>query len=255
MTAELAYALHGEGPTRALVLHDWIGDRRNWEPLAPYLDGARFTYAFVDLRGYGGSRAIAGHYTAEEAARDALDVADRLGWDRFAAVGHSMSGLIVQRLAAEAPSRVTRLVAVSPVGPAGLPMPPAVRAAMEAVALDPSRRRAALRQMLGERLSERWLEFKAARWCECAAPDAVLGYLRMFADTDLRDVVRGVDVPILAVACEHDQPWFQAEALRASFGVYPRLEVVTCGNAGHYPMQETPVALATLLERFLAAGG
>lgn len=254
MSAALAYALHGHGPSRVVVLHDWIGDRRNWDPMLPYLDPERFTCALVDLRGYGGSRGIAGEYTADEAAGDALALATALGWERFAAVGHSMSGLIVQAIAAAAPARVTRLVGVTPVGPGGLGTPPDVLAAMERVALDPSARRGAFAQMQGDRLCARWIDVKAARWVECSEPDAVLGYLRMFARTDLRARVQGLDVPILAVACEHDAPWFSADALRTSFGGYPRVEVVTCGNAGHYPMQETPVALATYIERFLAQG-
>jgi pimeloyl-ACP methyl ester carboxylesterase len=233
------------------VLHDWLGDRHNWDPMLPYLDGERFTYAFVDLRGYGGSRAIAGAYTAAEAASDALAVASHLGWERFAAIGHSMSGLIVQQLAADAPSRVARLVGITPVGPAGLAMPPAHLAFMEQIALDPPARRAGFRQSMGDRLSERWLDVKMAHWTECSEPEAVLGYLRMFAKTDLRGRVEGLDVPIRVITGEHDAPWFSADALRTAFAAYPRLDVVTCGNAGHYPMQETPVALATLVERFL----
>jgi 3-oxoadipate enol-lactonase len=39
----------------------------------------RFSYAFIDLRGYGWSRALAGDHTAEEAASDIIAVADHLG--------------------------------------------------------------------------------------------------------------------------------------------------------------------------------
>jgi pimeloyl-ACP methyl ester carboxylesterase len=142
--------------------------------------------------------------------------------------------------------------AVTPVGPVRLDTPPDLLSPLEHVALDPSRRRRAFAHMQGERLSERWLDVKAAQWVECSTPEAVLGYLRMFARTDLRARMVGVDVPMLVVAGEHDAPWFSANALKTTFGRYPRLEVVTCGNAGHYPMQETPVALATCIERFLA---
>ena len=249
--SDIAHALHGRGPSRVLVLHDWLGDRRNWDPVLPYLDGERFTYAFADLRGYGASRGLAGRYDVDEAASDALAVATKLGWDRFAAVGHSMSGLIVQALAAAAPSRVSRLVGVAPCGPGGLPMPPEVLSFMERICLEPSLRRAALQQSWGDRLSGRWLDFKVARWIECSDPAAVLGYLRMFATTDIRSRVKGLATPTLLVAGGHDQPWFSADALRAAFADFARVEVATCADAGHYPMQETPVLLASLIERFL----
>lgn len=244
----LAHTLVGHGPSKVVVLHDWLGDRRNWEPAQPYLDPARFTYAFVDLRGYGGSIAIEGAYTLDEAVADVLALATHLGWERFAAVGHSMSGLIVQGLAAAAPARVERLVGVTPVGPGGLAMPPEVLEALERVALDPSGRRSSVKQVLGERYSERWVDFKAGRWNECSRPEAVRGYLHMFARTDLRGRVRGLDLPVFVIAGEHDAPWFLQDAVTADFAVYPRVEAVTCASAGHYPMQETPVALATYLE-------
>lgn len=248
----LDHALHGRGLTRVLV-HDWLSDRTEWDPVLPYLDGERFTYALADLRGYGGSRRLRGAYTADEAASDALALADRLGWERLAAVGHSMSGLIVQALLALAPGRVTRLACVTPAGPAGLAIPDDVLAPMKRLALDPALRRAAFARAWGDRLSERWLEVKLARWAACSEPEAVLGYLHMFARTDLRPRLAGLDVPVLAIAGEHDQPWFLADHLRAAFSLYPRREVVTLRGAGHYPMQETPVALATSLERFLSA--
>src|SRR5206468_1506795 len=110
MSFDLGFVVLGSGPRRVLVLHDWLGDRRNWDPLLPYLDLERFTYAFLDLRGYGGSRHVPGDFTCREAATDALALARHLGWERFSAVGHSMTGLVVQQLAVLAKASVERLV-------------------------------------------------------------------------------------------------------------------------------------------------
>jgi pimeloyl-ACP methyl ester carboxylesterase len=46
-----------------------------------------------------------------------VDVADALGWDRFALHGNSMGGLIATIVASRHPERVTRLVLVSPALP------------------------------------------------------------------------------------------------------------------------------------------
>jgi pimeloyl-ACP methyl ester carboxylesterase len=45
-----------------------------------------------------------------------LDVADLLGWERFAVLGHSMGAGIGSILAASVPQRVTRLVAIEALG-------------------------------------------------------------------------------------------------------------------------------------------
>src|SRR5215467_15896582 len=75
-----------------MALHGWCGSARGWGSLPDYLDGSAFTYVFPDLRGYGGRRDVTGEFTMAEAAADALALADELGWERFAMIGHSMSG-------------------------------------------------------------------------------------------------------------------------------------------------------------------
>lgn len=103
-----------------LVLHDWFCDHSSWDAAIPYLTPERFTYVFADLRGYGASREIEGDYTLDEAAKDAIALADKLGWSRFSLIGHSMSGLIVQRVAQRVPDRIAGLVAITPVSPTGM---------------------------------------------------------------------------------------------------------------------------------------
>src|SRR4051794_38363756 len=108
-----SHVVVGSGPHRVLALHGWFGSATGWGWLPDLVDGERFTYAFMAYRGYGGSREMTGSYTVEEIAGDAVALADALGWDRFSLLGHSMGGMAVQRVLAEAPDRVDRLVAVS----------------------------------------------------------------------------------------------------------------------------------------------
>jgi len=56
----IAYTRHGNGPEGVPVMHDRNGDHTTYDPIIPYLDGSVFTYAFVDLRGYGKSRDMTG---------------------------------------------------------------------------------------------------------------------------------------------------------------------------------------------------
>jgi alpha/beta hydrolase fold len=103
----LGHELFGSGPTRVVVMNDWLCDTSTWDGARPLLDSARFTFAFADLRGYGRSRGRAGAFTIEEAAADVLALTTALGWTRFALLGHSMSSLIALHLWS-APNTVQR---------------------------------------------------------------------------------------------------------------------------------------------------
>ncbi len=84
----LGYSVYGQGAEKVIVLHDWMGDASNYEPVIPYLDPNTFTWMFADVRGYGRSRNLKGAYTVEEVAADVFRLADALGWKRFHVVGH-----------------------------------------------------------------------------------------------------------------------------------------------------------------------
>ena len=72
-------AVLGEGPSKVIVVHGWFYDHRVYQPIFNSLDFARFTYAFIDIRGYGSSRGIEGEYTMAEIARDVVVLAEELG--------------------------------------------------------------------------------------------------------------------------------------------------------------------------------
>jgi len=104
----------------------------------------------------------------------------------------------------------------------------------------------------GTRLSETWIKFKLRRWRETASPEASAKYVEMWGATDISAGARAVATPLLIVGAAEDAPMFRAPALEASMlPYYPHAKVVSLGESGHYPMQEQPPLLATLVERFL----
>src|SRR5580700_2224103 len=119
--ASMAHVTVGSGDHHVLALHGWFGSARGWGSLPDYLDGSSYTYVFMDLRGYGGRKQDPGDFTMEEAAADAVVLADEQGWDRFSLIGHSMSGQAIQHVLLAEPGRVRRLVALNPVPATGLP--------------------------------------------------------------------------------------------------------------------------------------
>src|ERR1700739_803654 len=111
----------GSGPIKVVVIHGWFWDHRVYTRIFDALDTERNTYAFIDIRGYGNSRDIAGAYTMGEIAGDAIAVADKLGWRDFHVVGHSIGGKGAQKMAMDAGARVQSVVAITPVPATALP--------------------------------------------------------------------------------------------------------------------------------------
>ena len=72
----------------------------------------------VDLPGHGRSAHLAtgSDYSFYGSVNVVLDIADAMGWDRFALLGHSMGAGIGSLLAAACPQRVTRLLAIEALG-------------------------------------------------------------------------------------------------------------------------------------------
>lgn len=245
----------GEGPIPIVLLHDWISDTSSWDMCRPLLDGERFSWAFVDLRGYGRSRAVPGEHSVTEAAADVLSVADALGWAKFAVVAHSMSCLIALHLGQNNPERVSRIVVATPPPPTGLGVDEPTLDFLRSVALgDRAQRMTGLEAMWGDRLSPQWQIFKEARWRETADPQAAAGFVDMFAQQGLPDRARSIDVPVLALTGARDAEIMQEQAVRASLSpLCSDLLVQQIAEAGHYPMQEAPPLTYTLMERFLTA--
>ena len=246
----------GSGGHRVVAVHGWFGSARGWGSLPEYLDGSTHTYAFMDLRGYGARKDVPGKYTVEEAAGDVLAVADELGWTEFSVIGHSMGGKIGHQVLHQAPSRVRRLVGVNPVPAAATPMDEQTWALFDGAAADPRNREAIIDFTTGGRLTKTFIDHVVGHSLETSNVEAFAAYLRMWAKEDFSADVSsaGSGVPVKVIVGETDAA-VSAEVARETWLVYfPGAELEVMTNAGHYPMFETPVALATSIERFLDAG-
>lgn len=249
-TADLGYVTHGRGAAPVMVLHDWNGDHTTWDPILPHLDGETFTWAFVDLRGYGLSRAVAGLHTVEEITRDCLRVADRLGWRRFQIVGHSMTGVAVERLCVDAPERLSGAVVVCAVSAAGTRFDAATKAFFRRTIDDDEAFRRLIRFVSGG-LGEGWVEDALRRNRARVDPACRGDYLEMFAGADFAADVAGCAVPLLAVVGDRDPGLDRAAMERTFLALHATAEVVELPACGHYPMQECPPRFVTVIEAFL----
>ncbi len=245
------YKLVGNGDRHVICLHGWFGSATGWGPFIDSLDTAAFTYAFMDYRGYGGSKDAKGDFTMKEIAADTLALADALDWKTFDLVGHSMGGMAVQRVLADAPDRVRKLVGISPVPASGVPFDDATWGFFQSAAETPAARHGILDLTTGKRLTKVWLDKMLAHSQENSTKEAFAAYLIAWAKTNFAAEIQGKTTPFLLIAGEHD-PALGPETVKAAIlPAYPNATLETFSNAGHYPMFETPVALATSIERFL----
>jgi len=108
----LHYYVVGPSSGPAVVLVHGLGGRaEDWQNLAPYLTRAGFRVYLPDLLGYGQSEKPKGFsYSISDEAGVVVGFLDALGLKQVNLGGWSMGGWIVQRVAAEHPERVRKLM-------------------------------------------------------------------------------------------------------------------------------------------------
>lgn len=256
----LSHAMFGSGLEKILVLHSWIDDASSFDGVKPFLDTEAFTFVFADLRGYSGSRHIEGKYTVNEAAEDAIRLADALGWDRFHVIGHSMSGMIVQRLAVSdwtsGARRLKSVIAVTPVTADGYPADEETKTFLIGTIHNSEPAEQLVAGLTGGRLPAAFYRSVTQKNISTSRADAMKGYYDMWVNTDFSAEAEAAQVgtPIRVIGGRQDLPGFQEEKYRATFSVwYPNADLQFITDAGHFPMYETPLYFAALVDEFLKA--
>jgi pimeloyl-ACP methyl ester carboxylesterase len=242
----------GSGEHHVLAIHGWFGSARAWGSLPEYLDGSAYTYAFMDLRGYGDRMKALGQFTMEEAAADAVDLAGELGWERFSLIGHSMGAKVAHQVLLRDPHRVRKLVGLNPVPAAEVPMDEQTWALFHGAAGEPGNRAAIIDFTTGSRLTKSFIDQVVMHSVGNSTVEAFAAYLLAWAKSDFSgQAATSPDVPVKVIVGETD-PALPAAVMKQTWLVYfPVAELEVLANAGHYPMFEVPVVLATSIEAFL----
>ena len=108
---ELYYEEYGAG-WPLVLLHGFGGCARNWDPFVGEL-ATRHRLIVVDLPGHGHSTNPANRFTHRKAAADVFLLLDRLGIDRFSAMGISTGGMALLHMATRQPARIDSMVVIS----------------------------------------------------------------------------------------------------------------------------------------------
>ena len=262
MSNTVGHHLHGQGDRGAIVLHDWMGDASEWDQAAPYFNTESHTYAFMDVRGYGRSRDLAGQHDVAEIAADIVALADHLGWARFDVIGHSMTGMAAQRAllddVSNPESRIGRAVLVSPVTATGYPADDDTKQFLWSTIDDAEVAAQGFSALTGGKLDAPWCAARTERFNEIADKAAVKDYYRMWLDTDFSAELAAASpaTPVLVVGGRNDLPGFDEDTYRATIGEwFPNATFAFVTDAGHYAMQETPILLAALVNAHLGQDG
>lgn len=109
---EINLRMAGQGPP-VLLLHGYPQTHAMWHRIAPRL-AERFTVVLTDLRGYGESGKPPGGarheaYSKRAMAEDQAEVMEKLGFARFAVIGHDRGARVAHRLCLDHPARVTKV--------------------------------------------------------------------------------------------------------------------------------------------------
>ena len=113
VTLNVALAGDASNPP-VILLHGFPESHRTWRELAPRLE-KEFYLAMPDQRGFAGSDRPqeVEAYKSDTLVDDIFALADALGFERFALVGHDWGGAIAWTAALKEPDRLTRLVVIN----------------------------------------------------------------------------------------------------------------------------------------------
>lgn len=265
------------GAPRVLALHGWLDNAASFLPLAPFLDGIELVA--IDMPGHGRSAHLpaGADYSFPGALANLLDVADALGWDRFALLGHSMGGAIASLLAAACPERVTRLLAIEAIGTLAETPEQTVPRLREALAAQRALRDKRLRvfpdvdsavrarqfasRVPGSGLGEAEVRLLVARGLRAvdggytwsSDPRLTLPTLVRMTEAQVEALVAGISCPVRAIFADPAQPYLPDALRRSRTRLLQAGEIVVMPGGHHLHMQQ-PAEVAAAIGDFLRGG-
>jgi pimeloyl-ACP methyl ester carboxylesterase len=100
------------GATPIIALHGWLDNANSFDNMLPYLEN--FHVIALDMAGHSrsGFRSADSSYDIWQDIGDIAAVADQMGWDRFALLGHSRGAIVSALVAGTFPERITHCMLI-----------------------------------------------------------------------------------------------------------------------------------------------
>ncbi|HLG55630.1 MAG TPA: 3-oxoadipate enol-lactonase [Vicinamibacterales bacterium] len=251
--ADISYTIEGPAGAPLLLFINSIGTTRDlWVRQLPALTG-RYRVIRYDARGHGRSSTPAGDYTIAQLGGDALAILDQVGAVSADVCGISLGGLTAMWLGVHAPQRVRSLVLANTAARIG-----SVQSWTERIAFVQEQGMAALAEItmprwfteaLRTREPETVQTFRAM--IETCPTAGYLGCCAALRDENLRDAIKAIRCPVLAIAGATDVAT-PPEALRFIHEQIAGSRLMTL-DAAHLSNVEQHEAFTTGLLEFLAS--
>jgi len=155
-------------------------------------------------------------YTPREAAADILYLADNPGWQHFHGVGHSLSGMLAQRVVLDGGGRIKSAVLNTPVAASGLSFSPEGFRLIEGSIDSDDLLGQAFAALTGNHLGPEWERFKIRQQRAARNRLANYAYLKSSAEQGFLDEMRGNRTPMLVIVGEFDMEPFTARPADSS---------------------------------------
>ncbi len=265
----------GDGP-RVLALHGWLDNAASFIPLARHLHG--IDLVAIDQPGHGRSAHLppGTDYSFVGAINAILDVADALGWERFALLGHSMGAGIGSLIAAACPERIEKLVAIEALGALAEAPERTVERMREAVAahraMSDKRLRvfpgidiavrarmqasrvpgSGLDESLVRLLVERGLTEVEGGFTWSSDPRLTLPTMTRMTEAQVEDLVAGIGCPSKVIFANPAQPYLPDDLRRRRVSLLPKGEFVLLPG-GHHLHMDRPAEVAAAIGDFFQA--
>ena len=252
------YDLSGDAGAPILTItHSLSSDGGMWAEQMPVLLAAGFRVLRLDMRGHGGSDAVAGDYTMAILAGDVIKALDALGITRTHYMGLSIGGMIGQALLLDHGARLQSAILCDT-----LPSTPAGSAASW------DERKAAVRAnnglgTLADGTMDRWFtpSFKSAnpeRYKQIHATivgttaQGFLGCASAIQNFNFEDRLQTIKTPTLVI-CGDEDPGTPPDRNQFIASKIPGGRYVSIANSRHLPNVERPEPFNKAMMSFLWA--
>ncbi|MFM1604536.1 MAG: alpha/beta fold hydrolase [Porticoccaceae bacterium] len=100
------------GSLPVIALHGWLDNAATFDRMLPFMDN--LNVLALDLAGHGltSHRSVDASYDIWMDVGEVMAVADQMGWERFALIGHSRGAIISGLIAGTFPDRVSHLLLI-----------------------------------------------------------------------------------------------------------------------------------------------